>query len=79
MQLHTLQQGKEAEEQNADAMHCAHRTTTNTLEQMPLFITLMWLFTVYVDAELGGRLGMLYVAFTVRIASVFVTILRVFL
>lgn len=39
----------------------AERTLANTLEQMPLFLTLLWLHTVYVDAAAAGVLGLVFV------------------
>ena len=46
------------------AAHVAERTVVNTLEQMPLFLLLMWLFTLYCDANVGGALSLLYAAYT---------------
>ena len=42
----------------------ATRSLNNTLEQMPLFLVLLWLYTIYGDATIGGVLGFLYAGLT---------------
>jgi len=42
----------------------ATRSLGNTLEQMPLFLLLLWLYTIYGDAAIGGVLGLLYAGLT---------------
>ena len=43
---------------NETAHNTADRIVCNTLEQMPCFLLFTWLFTIYVDAGLGGRFGL---------------------
>jgi hypothetical protein len=31
---------------------------------MPLFLVLLWLFSIYIDAEAGGKLGLVYTFYT---------------
>lgn len=45
---------------NEAAHQTADRIVFNTLEQMGPYLVLNWLFTIYVDADLGGRFGILY-------------------
>lgn len=50
------------------ALHVSDRIPLNTLEQMPLFLILMWLFSVYVDSASGGKLGLVYAFYTAAYA-----------
>ncbi len=45
-------------------MQVSGQIPLNTLEQMPLFLVLLWLFTFYIDAESGGKLGLVYTFYT---------------
>ena len=49
---------------NKRALHVSGQIPLNTLEQMPLFLVLLWLFTAYIDAEAGGKLGLVYTFYT---------------
>jgi hypothetical protein len=49
---------------NRRALHVSDRIPLNTLEQMPLFLVLLWPFTIYIDAEAGGKLGLVYTFYT---------------
>jgi hypothetical protein len=40
----------------------ASRYSGNMFEQMPVFLFGIWLYTLFVDYESGGNLGLLYIA-----------------
>lgn len=41
----------------------ADRSVLNMLEQMPAFVSSLWLYAVFVDANFGAKLGWFYLAF----------------
>eukprot|EP00301_Raphidiophrys_heterophryoidea_P026261 c9021_g1_i2.p1 GENE.c9021_g1_i2~~c9021_g1_i2.p1 ORF type:complete len:145 (-),score=33.44 c9021_g1_i2:76-510(-) len=43
-------------------MLCADRTAANMLEQLPPFLVSMWMYAVFVDANVAGYLGLAYTA-----------------
>lgn len=53
---------------NKTANRTAERIVLNTVEQRGPFLVFTWLFTVYIDAGLGGRLGLLYAVATLLYA-----------
>jgi hypothetical protein len=49
---------------NKRALHVSGQIYLSALEQMPLFLVLLWLFSIYIDAEAGGKLGLVYTFYT---------------
>ena len=47
------------------AHYIANRIVMNTLEQMSVFLIISWLFTIYIESNLGGTFGLLYVLLTI--------------
>jgi hypothetical protein len=40
------------------SLHVSDWRPLSTLIQMPLFLVLLWLLTIYINAEAGGKLGL---------------------